>query len=492
VPFFHAQDTEKIEGVNRAAKSDRVQQPALPAAAASASANPTSSRNAKFSQAARIVPAVQISGAMVPTLAVAPAPDAPTQQRGAGEAQAAASDPVVSSDRALRGIGAALFESAAGERKNTAVKVLYMGASDRMAAELRRLLQGRYGDAGRGLMMPPGTFRTQRIAGTQIRQRGSWSHTTAAASTGLPIGLTAIAVSARDPDAIVQAVQETGQFDWVELSLLAGPGRGSVVVAIDQAEQVIDTASTSTGSIRTRLAQPGRSLTIRPQGNGEIALSSWALGTDQRGATLAYVGTPDATVAQALSAEPRVAQEELRHMAPDLIILDYGLNEAFDQTLDLATYEAQARQLVLRLRSALPKASMIVLGPRDAAMLPDFAAASGAGASAPCRPLGRDELATYPADLAAGEPRLARWHAPPNLARIRAIWRRQAASAGALFWDWAAVMGGPCASHIWVHSKPQLGGNDHRLLTERGYVRSAEALFTEISSAEARTRLASD
>ena len=103
-------------------------------------------------------------------------------------------------------------------------------------------------------------------------------------------------------------------------------------------------------------------------------------------------------------------QENLKALRPDLIILAYGTNEAFDNTLDMAQYRDQLTRTVAQLRRVQPRAVILLVGPSDS-----------------IKQRGARTCAT---------------RRPQSLPQVVQIQRQVARQANVLFWDWQAYMGG--------------------------------------------------
>jgi lysophospholipase L1-like esterase len=125
--------------------------------------------------------------------------------------------------------------------------------------------------------------------------------------------------------------------------------------------------------------------------------------------------------------------EQIRHRAPDLVILAYGTNEAGDDT-PIDVYERQVVDELGRIARAAPTASCLLLGPPDRA----WKTADG-------------------------------WVTIPKLMDIIAAQRRVAAAAGCAFYDQQAAMGGPGAISAWGALPVPRSGHDHVHLTREGY-----------------------
>ena len=104
----------------------------------------------------------------------------------------------------------------------------------------------------------------------------------------------------------------------------------------------------------------------------------------------------------------------------DLIVLEYGVNEGFDDTLDASAYERLLRSEIARLKAEAPNAALLIMG------APEAMRGEGGG--------------NCPYDLEG------RWRPPAMLAVVRDIQQRVAASLDVAYWDWRGRMGGDCSA----------------------------------------------
>lgn len=129
----------------------------------------------------------------------------------------------------------------------------------------------------------------------------------------------------------------------------------------------------------------------------------------------------------------------------DLIILAYGTNEGFDDSLDLVAYETLLRGQIRRFRDSTPGAAILILG------APEAMRGDGGG--------------NCPGDADG------RWRTPPMLAEVRKIQHRTAAQMGVAFWDWRGRMGGDCSAQRLTQPGPwgeALMRGDHVHFNEAG------------------------
>ncbi len=378
--------------------------------------------------------------------------------------------------RSLANFYAALSGLASGRRAQP-VTVLHFGdghiAYDRFAGALREHLIGRFGSAGRGLMMP-GLFP---VRGMKADRAGQWTLASAAAGAPGPFGITGARMTAASSDAWLRFTSAQGSFDWAEVSFMTGPGFGTALVSLDGDARLVPTRAAGANETSIRLSSKSREILIKPRGDGPISVLSVGTGTNSPGIAYSNFGLPEATAWTPAKWSPEFAANELQKLNPDLILLEYGTREVFDDRLDVKQYQMRLRLVVDQIKAWAPQASILVVGPPDAARLPGFAGSAGAQV---CRALNLQEIAIYDRMMERADERLARWHAPPAFDAVRTALRRAAASTGAYYWDWAKYMGGPCSIHAWASYTPPLAEPDHVTLTEAGDDRSARALYAEV------------
>lgn len=368
------------------------------------------------------------------------------------------------------------------KREDRPVTILHIGdshiAADRFSGSLREQFQSRFGDAGRGLMMPS----LYLARGVKFDRGGKWKVSLSTGEAEGPFGITGAKVSASDKTAWIRMTMKDKPFKWCEITLDSGPENGTVMVSLDGQFKEASTHSNDISWRNLRLEGGARELLIRPKGDGKVTIHSVTIGNGNAGVRYINLGLPGATALTPLRWDLKYLENDIKHLNPDMIMLSYGTHESLQDDLNIPDYEAKVSVAISRLRRIAPKASLLVIGPPDISIMPKYAARSGR-ASDVCRDLSPSERANYDAMIKAEDPRLARWHPPRNVTAIRASLRRLAAAHNAFFWDWSKPMGGACGIHAWVQSKPPLAAKDHIHLTEEGSQRSARLLFRQIVTA---------
>lgn len=168
-------------------------------------------------------------------------------------------------------------------------------------------------------------------------------------------------------------------------------------------------------------------------------------------------GVVGATLSGLAAREPLLEPGETR---PDLIIVAYGVNEGFDDALQPQAYEALLRGQVMRLRTAVPQAALLILG------APEAMRGDGGG-------------------TCAHDPE-QRWKAPAMLAVVRDVQHRVAADMGVAFWDWRGRMGGDCSAHALTLGDTPLMRGDHVHFTHAGGDWIGSLLFADLMAAHDR------
>lgn len=402
-------------------------------------------------------------------------------------------DPTLPADPALLPFYETLYALETG-RSDGPVRILHLGdshiAGDRFSGALQARFADRFGDAGRGAF-PPGTpFPYYRRQGFEIEASGAWTVFSSLNGPGVgPFGLSGYRAESASPDAVMtMRVAGSVPLAHVRLDLLEQPGGGTLAVEVDGAPAgAFATDGPVPGLMQVMLdGRTATRVTLRPQGDGPVALLGWGGEGTGPGVLYEAQGVPGATLSVMDAWDEEIVSTQLGVLKPDLILLGYGTNEGFDDALDPALYEARLERRIAALRAQAPSASLVVLGAFDGARLPawvepEASAEQPAPRSAlPCAPLALNEQATYGALSAARDPVLARWHAPPNLARVRAAQAQAAREVGIGYWDGAAAMGGACAIHRFVFTEPPLAYGDHVHLTPAGAETMAERLWTHL------------
>ena len=212
-------------------------------------------------------------------------------------------------------------------------------------------------------------------------------------------------------------------------------------------------------------AETVRRLTISTVDDRPVVISS--LGVYKAGG-VAYspVGFPGATVDILNKFEPALLNDELQRLAPQVVVLSFGTNEADNDGIDIARYRQKYLAVIDKIRRALPAAALVMILPPDGERFPEHC--KGQGPTADCRPNPPGGPQALLADKACA------WHTIPNLGVVRDTQRQIAENEKIPTWDWSEMTAATCGAHAWAKAVPKLMSGDHVHFTVEGYRRSAE------------------
>ena len=331
----------------------------------------------------------------------------------------------------------------------TRINIVQLGdshtAADLFTGEMRRLLQTRYGDGGFGFVAAtpvPGT-RYDGIVLTAPSEQWTLVSSRNQLSQQFPLGgylslpVTSgatVHIAAREPStnryrisALYQATLDSGLsirsgVTPESRALAATAGHWAFSPAFDNVELPVDM--------------------VLADGPG-AALGGWNIQSmKDAGVSYSALGVNGARL-DGLDKWQADWPDTLQALQPDLLILAYGTNEAFDDTLDLDLYQAQLTEKLASLQRKLPNAVILLVGPPDSIKHRDANTCT------------------------ASQPRF--------LHDIVQIQRHVAQQSHALFWDWQGFMGGACSIARW--QSHELARDDLVHLTRDGYVKSADGLY---------------
>ena len=269
---------------------------------------------------------------------------------------------------------------------------------------------------------------------TRSWEVGGWVADVGSAKCIPPAG-TASAPNAYASFSTVKLGHDIAGFD---IHYLAQPGGGTLEVEVDGAPTSrIATADASTHSGFQRVnVKPGEhELTLRPTGDGTVRVFGVALDSGERGVQYDSLGVNGAFIGLlAQHLDEAHWTEQLRHRQPDLVILAYGANESEYANWPMEQYEADTREVVRRIRAALPQASILFVAPMDRGQ-------RGAGGAIITR---------------------------PTIPKLVAAQRRLAAETGCAFFDTFTAMGGEGTVARWREARPRLMGGDYLHPTAEG------------------------
>ncbi len=328
------------------------------------------------------------------------------------------------------------------------VRIMHFGdshtAADVLTADIRRHLQGDFGDGGAGWIVPKNPMSTRRLGITSGATSG-WSIDGIGGRIAPHriYGPAGIALSTRQPNERAWVEAPGNHF---ELYYVRQPGGGSIDVLVD-GRSVLDAPVYLTSSrpeashlfFDTPAANSRHRVEVRTLSEGQVSILGIVAENLAPGVVYDVLGVNGARASRILSWNQSALAAVLADRKPDLIVLEYGTNEVADSGWTVASYQRLLAGLLRRLQSAAPQASLILLGPPDRSDLP----------------------------VAVNQ--------MPLLIEAQ---RRAAFQTGAAFWSSYDAMGGGGTMNAWVAQG--LGQGDHVHLTRAGYDRIADHFYRDL------------
>jgi lysophospholipase L1-like esterase len=312
-------------------------------------------------------------------------------------------------------------------------RILHYGDSpttaDLITADVRTLFQKEFGDAGHGFILLAKPWAWYGHRGVTVKGTG-WKiepANTAELRDG-QYGLGAVSFRGTEGASSKISVKDAGHTKF-EVAWLSQPEGGTFMVAADgQTVGTIDTASSvTTPSFQTFTVAEGYKEVAIGQVTGRVRLFGIRLMKDAPGVEYSSMGVNGAAITiLARSVGEEHWGEQLRHVKPDLVVINYGTNESvYAKYVDTA-FELELVRAVKRVRKAVPEAAILIMSPMDRGQR---------------MPTGEIETV-------------------PPLSRLVALEQRVAAEYGCAFFNTFEAMGGPGTMGRWYLTEPRMVGAD--------------------------------
>ena len=248
--------------------------------------------------------------------------------------------------------------------------------NDGITGTTRRLLQEQFGDAGHGFILVDRPWEWYGHQAITFTSSGGWSDDslmnpmTKDGMFGLG-GVTFHAPAGKSARFGPATSGDTGKnFSRADIYYLAQPGGGQFSVSINGAStETVSTSGDITKSAfrEIKAARPGANTFEIKTASGGVRMFGAVLENDGPGVVYDSLGVNGAyagLLARVMN-ESHWA-EQLQHRQPNLLILNYGTNESEYASDDqMARYEKDLREVVRRVRAALPTVSILIVSPMD-------------------------------------------------------------------------------------------------------------------------------
>jgi len=311
-------------------------------------------------------------------------------------------------------------------------RILHYGDSpvtaDSITADLRSLMQDTFGDAGHGFILIAKPWAWYGHRGVDVSGKG-W-HIDAASQSRARDGFHGLGgVNFQGSAGASSHIVLKEDHARMEIEYLRQPGGGVLkIVASGQTIGEIDTRGPD--------KQAGFQTIALPEGARAIDLSVdsgtvrvFGVSFERNGPGVIYnsLGLNGGQVQVIVRYfEKTHWAEQLQHQKPDLVVLNYGTNESIFASYIERYYSGELREVIRRIKSAVPNAAVLVMSPMDKGE----------------RDANHDIVTL------------------PTIPRLVEIQRQVAAETGCAFFNTFQAMGGEGTMARWWESQPRLVSAD--------------------------------
>lgn len=251
-------------------------------------------------------------------------------------------------------------------------RILHYGDSpttaDLITADLRHLLQTRFGDAGHGFHLLAKPWAWYKHRGVEVTSAG-WQVgpvTLHAAKDGW-YGLGGVNFSG-GPGAWTRFKLQSTRATRLVLHYAGWPGAGAVsILAAGQPLGAVETELPEPGAARQAIPLPPGHMPVEIRvERGSVRLFGVSFESDGPGLlydSLGLNGVSAVALVQSMN-EAHLASQ-LRAARPSLVVINYGTNESGFEKYINTTYRSDLRKAIQRVRRAVPDAAVLIMSPMD-------------------------------------------------------------------------------------------------------------------------------
>lgn len=397
---------------------------------------------------------------------------------------------------ALRAFHLALVATAKKEDDPTTrtredqTRIVIYGAShvagDMFTQLIRNELKSRFGDAGLGFLVPANPWRDYYNRDANISYSDGWDSQWVSKRNSRDdgrYGLAGVSFSSDTRRAWAKiSSSKSGPFgkdiDHIEVWYWRDARGGDFVIELDNrlAKRIktrpnLKKHETEGFAVWSADVKLGRhEIEIKPVGNGEVTLFGVVMDRSTPGVVMDSMGINGARATDQLDWDAGLFTQQLQRRDPDLVVLAYGTNDIGDDEPP----EEYARKLdvvINRVRTAVPQASCVFIGPSDRPVKVEVSEDEYRQAMAAAH-VPPDQVPEPP----RGKKRLLFQRRPRQQAIID-VQRRTAWRYGCGYWNWVHAMGGDLSMLSWVHADEALAQPDYVHMTKLGYERIASLFW---------------
>lgn len=285
-------------------------------------------------------------------------------------------------------------------------------AADFLSGQLRTVFQSRYGNGGPGFVSPvavPGN----RYGNVSYGNAQGWclENSRKSQNDAFTLGGNIATPVATNNQVRISATD--GETGLQAQALYRVEGRATLQL---QRRSVTLTDTQGRWMLSQALRVPA-SFSVSLAGEPAQLAGFWLTARQPHGVILSALGNNGAQISM-LDKWPADWPGALKMLQPDMVILAYGTNEAFDTSLSPEVYRQDLTRQVEKIRQAVPDAVILLVGPGSSIQHRE-----GIG---------------------------CQQRQSPVLKTVIKIQQQVAETEHTLFWDWFSFMGGDCAIETWA------------------------------------------
>ncbi|PIT12827.1 GDSL-type esterase/lipase family protein [Snodgrassella alvi] len=332
--------------------------------------------------------------------------------------------------------------------QNKSISIVQLGdshtAADYLTNAARVRLQQQLGNGGPGWAMPT-QFPGMRLARFTYQNQG-WQAVSSRTETSQNYALGGLIATPSVGAVMTIKTREPEAEQTVIVSIRQGQNDEDLTVTDSNGQQILLSAQPKDNQWHFSQFNARFPITIKAGMNFQTAIGGWwARNQNRQGVVLSALGINGFQLNQWNRWNTEAWQQELNVIAPDLIILAFGTNEAYNG-IEIETVKQNLLETITQIRIASPNSAIMLLGAPES--LKSTAGSCGVR--------------------------------PEKLTELQTMQKEVAQSQHILYWDWQAVMGGKCSMKSWINQGLARGDGVH--FTASGYQRLGQALADTILS----------
>lgn len=330
--------------------------------------------------------------------------------------------------------------------QNKQINIVQLGdshtAADYITEAARARLQQELGNGGPGWAMPT-QFAGMRLSRFSYINNG-WQAISSRTDSNQNYSLGGLIAKPAVGASLTIKTRQPEPEQTVIVSIRQGQGDDDLNIIDANGRQIILSAKHKDNQWHFSKFKAQFPITITAGMNFQTAIGGlWARNSSNQGAVLSALGINGYQLNQWDRWNTVAWQNELNVVNPDLIILAYGTNEAYNN-MEIEIVRQTLLKTISQIRNASLNSAIMIIGAPES--LKSTSGSCGVR--------------------------------PAKLTELQQMQREVAASQHTLYWDWQAAMGGECSMKSWINQG--LARSDGVHFTASGYDRIGQALANSI------------